>query len=231
MTYLNSSPMYALLVGIDNYANPRVPELGGCVPDVNAMELLLQDRFNVPPENIKKLTDNQATHQAIKDTFVDHLISRANAWAAAGKPEPPPGFLFHYSGHGSQALDETGTERVPMDGCVSREEMDALIAWDCVRRGFPVLIDREEPFASSCHVPEEGHNLVYYACAVNADCPVDVDYNGEVNDRDVNLVQLNYEWGCDLPGWGCTADTNGDHRVDQLDIVNVLNARHGPCPN
>jgi hypothetical protein len=104
-----------LLVGIDDYASPRVPDLGGCLNDVNAMELLLQDRFNVPPENIRKLTNSHATHQAVKAGFKDHLITQTTAWVNAGKPEPPPAFLFHYSGHGSQALDETSTEPDGLD--------------------------------------------------------------------------------------------------------------------
>jgi pimeloyl-ACP methyl ester carboxylesterase len=107
--------MYALLVGIDDYASPRVPDLGGCVNDVDAMEQLLRDKFQVPPENIKKLTNSQATHQAIKDAFKQHLINQAQAWAKAGRNDTPPAFLFHYSGHGSQAPDETGTEPDGMD--------------------------------------------------------------------------------------------------------------------
>lgn len=107
--------MYALLVGIDEYLSPRVPDLGGCAADVAAMEQLLRDKFNVPPENIRKLTNNQATHQAIKEAFRTHLIAPAQAWTDAGKPEPVPAFLFHYSGHGSQALDETGLEPDGLD--------------------------------------------------------------------------------------------------------------------
>ncbi len=108
--------LYALLVGINEYVNKREsPTLGGCVNDVDAMAQLLRDRFNVPPENIRKLTDNQATHGAIKQAFQEHLIARARAWAEAGKEGTPPAFLFHYSGHGSQALDETGSEPDGLD--------------------------------------------------------------------------------------------------------------------
>ena len=110
---MNDQPatMYALLVGIDDYTSSRVPNLGGCVNDVDATEQLLCDKFNVPVENIKKLTNNKATHQAIKDAFKSHLIARANAWAGG----PVPAFLFHYSGHGSQALDESGAEPDGLD--------------------------------------------------------------------------------------------------------------------
>ena len=108
-------PMYVLLVGIDDYASPRVPNLGGCVNDVDATEQLLRDKFNVPAENIRKLTNSEATHQAIKGTFDSQLVARASAWVTAGKTDPIPAFLFHYSGHGSQALDESGTEPDGLD--------------------------------------------------------------------------------------------------------------------
>jgi len=111
----NSPILYALLVGINEYAQPAVPLLGGCVNDVNAVEQLLRDRFNVPQGNILKLTDRLATYQAIKQAFRDHLIARGRSWAEAGRQGTPPAFLFHYSGHGSQARDETGTEPDGLD--------------------------------------------------------------------------------------------------------------------
>lgn len=111
----NQPNMYALLVGINEYTSPTIPNLGGCVNDVEAMEQLLRDRFNVPQAHIKKLLNQEATHQAIKDAFKNHLIARAKAWADTGGSDPAPVFLFHYSGHGSQTLDETGTEPDGLD--------------------------------------------------------------------------------------------------------------------
>ena len=111
----NGPIMYALLVGIDDYASPSVPDLGGCVNDVKEMERLLHENFNVPVGDIKTLTDSEATHAAIKQAFRDHLIRRAQAWVEAGRPGTPPAFLFQYSGHGAQSLDETGTEPDGMD--------------------------------------------------------------------------------------------------------------------
>lgn len=108
-------PFYALLVGIDEYKHPMVNDLRGCVNDVRSVQETLVRRFGVPEENILTLTDAQATHQAIKDAFRTHLIDRARAWDAAGRPGEPPAFLFHYSGHGSQALDVTGTEPDGLD--------------------------------------------------------------------------------------------------------------------
>lgn len=112
----NTPELYALLVGIDRYdPRSRVPNLRGCVNDVEAMATLLQRKFGMPAANLRKLLNEAATHQAIKLAFRHHLIKQAKAWADAGRQGAPPAFVFHYSGHGSQARDETGTEPDGMD--------------------------------------------------------------------------------------------------------------------
>lgn len=132
----NGSELYALLVGIDRYdPRSRVPNLRGCVNDVTAMADLLQRTFAVPAANIRQLTNEAATHQAIKLAFRHFLIKKAKAWAQAGRTDPPPAFLFHYSGHGSQARDETGTEPDGMD--------ETLVAHDSRLPGIYDLKDWE----------------------------------------------------------------------------------------
>lgn len=112
---ITSKHFHALLVGINQYASSDVRPLSGCVNDVGAMAQLLQDRYGVPKENIHRLVNAEATHAAIKAAFEEHLIGAAEAWVAAGSREPKPAFLFHFSGHGSQAVDETGTEPDGLD--------------------------------------------------------------------------------------------------------------------
>lgn len=112
----NTPELYALLVGVDRYdPRSRVPNLRGCVNDVEAMAELLQRKYGLAAANLRKLTNEAATHQAIKLAFRHHLIKQAKAWAEAGSSGAPPAFVFHYSGHGSQARDETGTEPDGMD--------------------------------------------------------------------------------------------------------------------
>jgi len=83
----------ALLVGINKYPDPR-NELRGCVNDILDMEYFIAERSKVyPKENIKKLTDKQATKKGIL-TQLKWLIDDA---------EPGDQLLFHYSGHGAQA--------------------------------------------------------------------------------------------------------------------------------
>ncbi|MCF0069577.1 caspase family protein [Dyadobacter sp. CY261] len=81
--------LFALLVGINNYA--RVRKLGGCINDVNAVENYLRTGtdFNV---NIKRLTDSEATRNGVEDAFKNHL----------GNAKEGDTVFFYYSGHGTQ---------------------------------------------------------------------------------------------------------------------------------
>ena len=83
----------ALLVGINKYPDPR-NELRGCVNDILDMEHFIAEKNKIyPKENIKKLTDKQATKKGII-TNLKWLIEGA---------APGDQLLFHYSGHGAQA--------------------------------------------------------------------------------------------------------------------------------
>lgn len=128
--------LFALLVGINEYANGReIPLLGGCINDVIAIEQLLRSGFNVPPEHICVLKNLQATHGAIEHAFREHFINRARARSQPSHLESAPAFLFHFSGHGSQALDETGTEPDGLD--------ETLVPYDGRTRGVYDIKDWE----------------------------------------------------------------------------------------
>ena len=82
----------ALLVGINKYPDPR-NELRGCINDILDMEHLIAETNKVyAKQNIKKLTDRQATKKEI--------VSQIK-WLVEGA-EPGDQLLFHYSGHGAQ---------------------------------------------------------------------------------------------------------------------------------
>jgi hypothetical protein len=87
--------LWALLVGIDQYASPTLNDLAGCVNDALALQALLVDQLNVPPERLRLLTNEQATRAGLLAAFREHLIEN---------PALTPGsqILFAYSGHGSQ---------------------------------------------------------------------------------------------------------------------------------
>jgi metacaspase-1 len=82
---------YAFLVGINEYADPSITDLGGCVNDVSDMgDTLVACGF--PYENIVIRTDSRATREAILSGL---------QWLVSDTMEGDT-LVFYYSGHGSQ---------------------------------------------------------------------------------------------------------------------------------
>ena len=124
-----TSNIYALLVGIDNYAAPVSP-LQGCVNDVKAIEEYLQTRVKTEGWNLhlKTLQDSQATRQGIIDGFREHLCQADRNDVA----------LFYYSGHGSQ-------EQAPREFWhLEPDRLDeTLVCYDSRLQGGWDLADKE----------------------------------------------------------------------------------------
>lgn len=97
--------IYALLVGVNEYLSPDVPNLQGCVNDVYRFHEMLKGTWNVPDENIVVLVNESATRTSIQRAFREHLIERAKNISSASN-DTSPAFLFHFSGHGSQNRDQ-----------------------------------------------------------------------------------------------------------------------------
>ena len=91
----------ALLVGINDYK--YVTKLKGAVNDVENMRQVLVERFGFPDDDqhLLVLRDKQATRDAILKAIKEHLIAKAT---------PASIVVFHYSGHGSQKVDDNGDE-------------------------------------------------------------------------------------------------------------------------
>jgi hypothetical protein len=82
---------YALLVGINEYSDPSISDLSGCVNDVSDMaDTLIACGF--PYENIVIQTDSRATKEAILNGL---------QWLVSDTQEGDL-LVFYYSGHGSQ---------------------------------------------------------------------------------------------------------------------------------
>lgn len=108
----------ALLVGINKY---RKYPLRGCVNDVAAMKDLLVELYDFSADNIRVLTDRDATTKAV----VENL-----AWLAQGGSDPAVR-VFHYAGHGHFVPDKNGDEPDGSD--------EALVLYDHDKDGY--LID------------------------------------------------------------------------------------------
>lgn len=90
----------ALLIGINKY--PTAP-LNGCINDVENMKDFLISKHGFKPEQIKILTDNEATTANIFKEL-DWFVSETNAGDRR---------LFHYSGHGAQFFGNAEVQNQP----------------------------------------------------------------------------------------------------------------------
>ncbi|KAF7335060.1 hypothetical protein MVEN_02256500 [Mycena venus] len=90
---------FALIVGIDQYTSPSIRDLQGCKNDAQNFKnvLMSHPELRVPEENIRLLTDTDATRQCILDAFQAHLIS--NERICAGDA-----LVFYFAGHGSRSV-------------------------------------------------------------------------------------------------------------------------------
>jgi hypothetical protein len=124
---------FAFLVGIDRYPKtafgasslPGSPPLSGCETDVRLQKELLIHRFGFKPDDICVLVNEDATRQAIEETFRTHLVEQA---------QPGDLVVFHFSGLGSQVnvLDDeqqsyqVKNSLVPVDGALPSDEQPFL---------------------------------------------------------------------------------------------------------
>ena len=142
--------IYALLVGIDKYPSP-VPQLQGCVNDVMAVKEYLEgrvtsDEFQL---NLRILTDQEATRQAIVDGFQQHLCQATSNDVA----------FFYYSGHGSQEL-------APEDFWpLEPDHLDeTLVCWDSRKEGGWDLADKELAYLISKVAQKNPHITIIMDC-------------------------------------------------------------------
>lgn len=126
--------IYALLVGIDRYAAGRVPNLRGCVADVQGTYNLLTAQFAIPAAQIRLLTASRAGGEA-----PEQLPTRANiinAWRThLGQAGPGDQVFVHYSGHGSQARSTDPNEPDGYD--------ETIVAHDSRTPGVYDILDKE----------------------------------------------------------------------------------------
>jgi hypothetical protein len=168
---------FALLAGIDRYANPhQAPHLRGCVADVEGTYALLVNRFGVPKEQILLLT---ARLDGTED--VATLPTRANiiaGWqqhfAQAG---PGDVVFFHYSGHGSQARSADPNEPDGYDETLVPHDSRTAGVYDLADKELATLITSIEErgvqvlvFLDCCHAGSGTRGLT--AAAVRS-CPAD----------------------------------------------------------
>jgi len=133
----------ALLIGINYYRTQA--ELRGCINDVAKMRTFLSQRgFSTDPSRMVILTDDQHDPQ-FRPTRAN--ILNALQWLAAGAA-PGDALFFHFSGHGAQQEDHTGTEDDGMDETICPVDFDraGMITDDTI---FSLIV---APLPSGCRL-------------------------------------------------------------------------------
>lgn len=91
---LQSPDIHVLLVGVSKYANRDIPWVRGVKNDIAGIKRVLIDQLEIPFDNIRELTDADATQAAIREEFLE-LADKARTNPA----------LFYYAGNGSRTTD------------------------------------------------------------------------------------------------------------------------------
>ncbi|MCU0493934.1 MAG: caspase family protein, partial [Chloroflexaceae bacterium] len=126
MSNIQNPPLYALLVGINEYKNPQITPLRGCVPDVEAVERFLVGQLDVPTRQITMLRNGEATYAAVIAAF-ESLRKQAPKEAQV---------LVYFSCHGSQAP--------AVDPTIEADGLDeTLVLHDSRTEGVYDLLDKE----------------------------------------------------------------------------------------
>ncbi|KAF7359688.1 hypothetical protein MVEN_00693200 [Mycena venus] len=94
-----NSRVFALIVGIDKYANDERWSLHKCVNDADLIESFIKTTFAT--SSIRRLDNEAATRQDILDNFRCHLIDNINI--IPGDP-----IIFYFAGHGRRVTAPVG---------------------------------------------------------------------------------------------------------------------------
>ena len=107
-TFVAYDNSFAFIVGINNYSDSRIPGLNYAVEDAKAIAQMLEG-LDFPRDNIKILTNENATLTRIKEEFV----------ALGSKTRKNDRLLVYWAGHGESVPTARGGEMgylIPYDG-------------------------------------------------------------------------------------------------------------------
>ena len=124
------SKLHCLLIGINEYhSDSGVGNLAGCINDIENMEKFLKKYYKKLSPSIKKLTNHQATREAVIKSFQTHLIKKA---------KPSDTILFYFAGHGSFSRSAKEFKRFDAKG-----QDESLVCHDSRLPGNYDLVDKE----------------------------------------------------------------------------------------
>ena len=125
----------ALVIGIDDYKHSKIPDLGGCVGDGNAMVKILKDHLGFTDSEIKYLINSQATRAGI--------LNALDKWVVDGT-DVGDKILIYYAGHGYFTEDDNGDEKDeknPMGETLCPHDTDPDLLKDRTKKGNMITDD------------------------------------------------------------------------------------------
>ena len=131
-----TSRKLALLVGINTYDQVDLPDLKGCITDLDLQRELLIHQFGFQEQDILILKDRQATRSHIEGAYTDHLLNQAESGDVV---------LFHFSGYGRYLRNKLPAELQPTTKAAQR---------------FPALVLADNPSQSKMLSLPEGNDLL-----------------------------------------------------------------------
>ncbi|KAH7337408.1 caspase domain-containing protein [Rhizoctonia solani] len=146
----NLSRLYGLIIGINNYKEPRIhPNLLGCVGDAKLMLKYFTDK-GVPENNFKCLFDQEATRDGILNAFVNNLINNPSI-----QPHDP--IVIYYAGHGDRMRAPHGWQST--DGVIEMILPHDASTWDTSERYIHGIPDLTLAFLLYKLSQEKGNNI------------------------------------------------------------------------
>jgi Caspase domain len=102
LVYSNPPPLFALIIGIDEYKCDNFGRLEFAVADAQAIKTYLETSLGVPTSQIKTLFNKEATRDAIIESLRDLATNNS-----INRGDP---ILIYYAGHGSTSEAPDGWE-------------------------------------------------------------------------------------------------------------------------
>ncbi|KAG8837877.1 hypothetical protein FRC18_007460 [Serendipita sp. 400] len=99
-----SSPLFALIIGINEYKSSTINNLGGAIADAKEFKSYLETSLSVPTTQITTLYDAEATRDAIVKSIRDF---KDDSRIQNGDP-----ILIFYAGHGGTGKHPTGSTEI-----------------------------------------------------------------------------------------------------------------------
>ena len=154
-----SQKLYALLVGINDYA-PEVGKLAGCLNDVDHFHAYLSGSFDKANLAVEVLKDSDATRDNIIKQFRNHL----------GKAKADDVAVFQYCGHGARWAAAKAFREFYPDG-----KDEGLVCIDSRRPGGFDLADKELAVLLAEVAKNNPHLAVILDCCHSGSGTRDVD--------------------------------------------------------